>query len=87
VLSTRQLGLLHVSAIGLVCMNSSHPYGNAPSPAKAHDLLIRALDLGITHFDTAALYGFGANEQFPEMVLHVIDRASPWTRTSLDSNA
>jgi aryl-alcohol dehydrogenase-like predicted oxidoreductase len=26
-------------------------------------MLRRALDLGITHFDTAALYGFGANEK------------------------
>jgi hypothetical protein len=26
-------------------------------------MLLRALDLGVTHFDTAALYGFGANEE------------------------
>jgi aryl-alcohol dehydrogenase-like predicted oxidoreductase len=25
--------------------------------------LLRALELGVTHFDTAALYGFGANEE------------------------
>jgi aryl-alcohol dehydrogenase-like predicted oxidoreductase len=32
-------------------------------------MLRRALDLGVTHFDTAALYGFGANEQLVGEVL------------------
>lgn len=49
-------------AIGLGCMNLSHAYGQAPTPQEAARLLLRALDLGVTHFDTAALYGFGANE-------------------------
>jgi aryl-alcohol dehydrogenase-like predicted oxidoreductase len=29
----------------------------------SEQVLRRALDLGVTHFDTAALYGFGANEK------------------------
>jgi aryl-alcohol dehydrogenase-like predicted oxidoreductase len=33
-----------------------------PAPREAERVLHRAIDLGITHFDTAALYGFGANE-------------------------
>jgi len=44
-------------------MNLSHAYGVAPPPAVAAQVLLRALDLGVTHFDTAALYGFGLNEE------------------------
>jgi len=43
-------------------MNLSHAYGTPPDAQAAAQLLSRALDLGYTHFDTAALYGFGANE-------------------------
>jgi aryl-alcohol dehydrogenase-like predicted oxidoreductase len=62
-LSRRQLGPFTVSSIGVGCMNLSHAYGVPPSPEAAARILIRALDLGVTHFDTAALYGFGANEE------------------------
>jgi aryl-alcohol dehydrogenase-like predicted oxidoreductase len=44
-------------------MNLSHAYGIPPSAEAAAQVLLRALDLGVTHFDTAALYGFGANEE------------------------
>jgi aryl-alcohol dehydrogenase-like predicted oxidoreductase len=59
----RKLGPFTVSSIGLGCMNLSHAYGIPPSPDAAADILLRALELGVTHFDTAALYGFGANEE------------------------
>ena len=59
----RQLGPFTVSAIGLGCMNLSHAYGAPPAPEAGEALLHRALDLGVTMFDTAALYGFGANER------------------------
>jgi hypothetical protein len=59
----RKLGPFAVAPIGLGCMNLSHAYGVPPAPAAAAQLLLRALDLGVTHFDTAALYGFGANEE------------------------
>ncbi len=62
-LPTRSIGPFTVSAIGLGCMNLSHAYGEPPPPEKAEALLLRALELGITLFDTAALYGFGANEE------------------------
>jgi aryl-alcohol dehydrogenase-like predicted oxidoreductase len=62
-LSQRKLGPFTVSSIGLGCMNLSHAYGVPPSPDVAAAVLMRALDLGVTHFDTAALYGFGANEE------------------------
>ncbi|MDZ7858787.1 aldo/keto reductase [Sphaerotilus sp.] len=66
---TRSLGPFQVSPIGLGCMNLSHAYGVPPSPEDAAGLLLRALDLGVTHFDTAALYGFGANEELVGRVL------------------
>jgi hypothetical protein len=58
----RTIGPFTVSAIGLGCMNLSHAYGPPPAPEAAERLLLRALDAGVTMFDTAALYGFGANE-------------------------
>jgi aryl-alcohol dehydrogenase-like predicted oxidoreductase len=51
-----------VSEIGLGCMNLSHAYGHPLSEADAAKVIDEAKDLGVTHFDTAALYGFGKNE-------------------------
>jgi aryl-alcohol dehydrogenase-like predicted oxidoreductase len=62
-MKVRRIGDLEVSAIGLGCMNLSHAYGAPPPAETAAALLLRALDLGVTLFDTAALYGFGANEE------------------------
>lgn len=59
----RKLGSWSVPPIGLGCMNLSHAYGVPPSKEVGEKVLQRALDLGITHFDTAALYGFGRNEE------------------------
>ena len=61
-MTSRTLGPFSVSAIGLGCMSLSHAYGTPPEPEAAAAVLLKALDLGYTHFDTAALYGFGANE-------------------------
>jgi aryl-alcohol dehydrogenase-like predicted oxidoreductase len=61
-LPQRRIGPCEVFAIGLGCMNLSHAYGMPPPAEHAERLLLRALDLGVTLFDTAALYGFGANE-------------------------
>lgn len=58
----RKLGSFTVSAIGLGCMNICHAYGPPLPEADAERLLLTALDEGVTHFDTAALYGFGASE-------------------------
>ena len=65
----RNIGPFKVSAVSLGCMNLSHAYGPPPSPEVAERLLLRALDLGVTMFDTAALYGFGANETLVGRVL------------------
>ncbi len=66
---SRRIGPFQVSALSLGCMNLSHAYGAPPPPEHAERLLLRALDLGVTMFDTAALYGFGANETLIGRVL------------------
>ena len=68
-MTPRRIGPFEVAPIGLGCMNLSHAYGAPPPPEKAERLLLQALDLGVTHFDTAALYGFGANETLVGRVL------------------
>lgn len=59
----RRLGPFDAGEIGLGCMSLSHAYGKPPAPEAAREVLGKALDLGVTHFDTAALYGFGRNEE------------------------
>jgi len=58
----RKLGPFQVFPVGLGCMNLSHAYGTPPPQEEGVRLLHRALDLGVTLCDTAALYGFGENE-------------------------
>ncbi len=65
----RKIGPFEVAAIGLGCMNLSHAYGAPPPFEAAEALLLKALDLGVTLFDTAALYGFGMNETLLGRVL------------------
>ncbi len=59
----RKLGPFEVSEVGLGCMNLSHAYGVPPSREQGEAVLQKALELGITHFDSALLYGFGRNEE------------------------
>src|SRR4029434_3711650 len=68
-LPIRQLGPFQVSAIGLGCMNLSHAYGTPPPMEQSAGGISRAIELGINHLDTAALYGFGANESLLGNVL------------------
>lgn len=65
----RKLGPFQVSALALGCMSLSYAYGVPPAPEHGERVLLSALDAGITHFDTAALYGFGVNEQLVGRVL------------------
>jgi aryl-alcohol dehydrogenase-like predicted oxidoreductase len=54
-------GGLKVSAIGLGCMSLSGVYGEADDAAS--EALIRdAIGLGVTHFDSSDMYGWGHNE-------------------------
>lgn len=68
-LPVRRLGGFEVSAIGLGCMSLSHAYGPPPPRDQARALLLRALAIGTTFFDTAALYGLGHNEELVGEVL------------------
>ena len=60
----RQIGTAGplVSALGLGCMGMSFAYGPRDDEASAQTLN-RALDLGVTHLDTADMYGYGHNEE------------------------
>lgn len=60
-----------VRPVGLGCMNLSWAYGTPPARAECIALLERALDLGHDHFDTANIYGMGANEELlAEALMH-----------------
>ena len=65
----RALGPFSIHPIGLGCMNLSHAYGEPVSTEQGERVLLEALDAGVTHFDTATLYGFGANETLVGRVL------------------
>ena len=51
-----------VSAIGLGCMSLSGVYGKSDDQAGIA-LIRRALDLGVDHFDSSDMYGWGRNEE------------------------
>jgi aryl-alcohol dehydrogenase-like predicted oxidoreductase len=54
---------LEVSEIGLGCMGLSHGYGPAVGQQDGIALIRAAVDLGITFFDTAQVYGPFTNEE------------------------
>jgi aryl-alcohol dehydrogenase-like predicted oxidoreductase len=53
---------LTVFPVGLGCMGMSQAYG-VPNDEESIRTIHRALDLGVTFFDTADVYGLGANER------------------------
>ncbi|MFD8092262.1 aldo/keto reductase [Streptomyces malaysiensis] len=53
-----------VGVQGLGCMGMSWAYGPTHDEAEARATLERALERGVTLFDTADVYGFGRNEEF-----------------------
>jgi aryl-alcohol dehydrogenase-like predicted oxidoreductase len=61
----RKLGKsnLAVSAIGLGCMGMSFAYGTPPNRNEMIDLLRKAVERGVTFFDTAEAYGPFTNEE------------------------
>ena len=60
----RKLGnKLDVSAIGLVCMGLTSAYGPAAEKKDAIALIRKSIELGVTFFDTAEVYGPFANEE------------------------
>ncbi len=58
-------GSLEVSEIGLGCMSLTGAYGNTGGPDKADAIALirRAVELGVTFFDTAEVYGPFRNEE------------------------
>src|ERR1700738_5601236 len=51
-----------VSAIGLGCMSLSRVYGTSGDEAGIR-LIHRAIELGVDHFDSSDMYGWGQNEE------------------------
>jgi aryl-alcohol dehydrogenase-like predicted oxidoreductase len=76
-----------VSALGLGCMGMSGSYGPADE-REATATIARALELGITLFDTGDFYGHGANERVVERALaSQRDRAVIATKTGMRRDA
>lgn len=67
-----------ISGVGLGCMSASWCYHlHSHDDAHSEATLRRALELGVTHFDTATLYGGGHNERLVGRALgDVRDRPS-----------
>lgn len=62
-MQNRMLGYnLSVSALGLGCMGMSHAYSPSADENASIATLHRAVELGVTFFDTAEVYGPYANE-------------------------
>jgi aryl-alcohol dehydrogenase-like predicted oxidoreductase len=54
---------LEVSALGLGCMGLSHGYGPAVDKQAGIALIRKAVEKGVTFFDTAEVYGPFTNEE------------------------
>ena len=59
----RTVGNLEVSALGFGCMGLSYGYGPAIEKQQAIDMIRKAVDHGVTFFDTAEAYGPFTNEE------------------------
>jgi aryl-alcohol dehydrogenase-like predicted oxidoreductase len=82
-MQTRRLGKsdLEVSAIGLGCMGLSFGYGPAPEKPAALALIRKAVESGVTLFDTAEAYGPFTNEELlGEALAPVRDRVAIATK-------
>jgi aryl-alcohol dehydrogenase-like predicted oxidoreductase len=75
---------LEVSAMGLGCMGMNHHRGNTSSREEMIALVRSAVDLGVTFFDTAQVYGPFTNEQLVgEALATVSDRVVIATKFGL----
>ncbi len=89
-MKTRRLGPNgpEVSAIGLGCMGMASFYGTPSDEAQATAVIHRALDLGITLFDTAEMYGPHTNEiQVGKALADRRDKAFVATKFGIGYNA
>jgi len=79
---------LEVSAIGLGCMGMTSVYGPAADKQEMIALMRKAVDLGVTFFDTAEAYGPFVNEQLVgEALAPVRDRVVLATKFGFDIDA
>ena len=79
----RKLGQsnLEVSALGLGCMSMSFGYGPAGDKQEMISLIRKAVELGVTFFDTAEVYGPFTNEELVgEALAPVRDRVAIATK-------
>ena len=85
-LKKRKLGNqgLEVSELGLGCMGMSQSYGT-PNDAESIAALHRAIELGITFFDTAEVYGPYTNEKLLGKALKQQRDQVVWSPQSLGS--
>lgn len=60
---------LQVSAVGLGCMGLSHAYGEAMNLKEIEEVIMKAIDLGYTFFDTAEVYGTESDPHHNERML------------------
>ena len=83
----RQLGAsnLEVSALGLGCMGLSSGYGPAVDKETGIGLIRSAVDLGVTFFDTAEVYGPFTNEDIVGEALAVRGEEVPDSRATVDA--
>ncbi|PZN99198.1 MAG: aldo/keto reductase [Alphaproteobacteria bacterium] len=89
-MKTRKLGRNgpEVSAIGLGCMGMAAFYGQASSQEHAAEVIHRALDLSVTLFDTAEMYGPHTNEvQLGKALADRRDKAFIATKFGIGYNA
>ena len=89
-MKTRRLGPNgpEVSAIGLGCMGMAAFYGQGLNEDQATAVIHRALDLGITLFDTAEMYGPHTNEvQVGKALADRRDKAFVATKFGIGYNA
>jgi aryl-alcohol dehydrogenase-like predicted oxidoreductase len=76
---------LEVSALGLGCMSMSFGYGPAADKQEMIELLRKAVELGVTFFDTAQVYGPYTNEELlGEALEPVRDRVVIATKFGFD---
>ena len=86
-MKTRTLGKdkLEVSAIGLGCMGFTQSYPPYPDRKDAIDTIRKAVDLGVTFFDTAEVYSYSQNEDLiGEALQPVRDRVVIATKFGYD---
>jgi predicted aldo/keto reductase-like oxidoreductase len=90
-MQTRALGTqgLTVSAIGYGAMGTAFAYGPS-NDTESIAAIRRAHELGVTHFDTAELYGWGTGEQLLVASSHArasCESVAPLLSASLVSSA